>query len=111
MHLSHDEIAKRTGLQGEHFRFLYRLLSIQSHAAPLAFQAQSNTRGRGEENEAELLYIVLATQVVKDHICKAIIGMGRIFPKQLEYRFQNELAKVSEILRVSLLEDESQAVS
>lgn len=98
MHLSQEEVARRADVLGRHFRPLYRLLSNQMHATPLAFQSQSNERGRGQENEAELHYVTLATQIVKEHIGRAILDMAEMFPQQLEGPHRDELVRVKTLL-------------
>lgn len=84
MHLSHHEINERAKIITNSFKPIYRLFSNQVHTTPLSFQSQSNTRGRGFENDAERFYITLATQVVIKYLANAVINMTDIFPKQLK---------------------------
>lgn len=73
MHLSEAEVARRNGLVTEHFEFFYRVLSVQAHGSPMATTAQSNTRGRGIENEAENFYLSLVLRLLGRYLSKAIL--------------------------------------
>lgn len=73
MHLTDAEVAKLTGLIDEHFGFYYRLLSIQAHGSPMATTSQSNTRGRGLENDAESFYLSLALRLLCRYLSKSLL--------------------------------------
>jgi hypothetical protein len=83
MHLTHSEIGGSLPFMDRHFRPIYRLFSNHVHSTPLSFQAQSNTRGRGDENDAERFYIILAIQVVIKYLTAAVIEMARMFPREV----------------------------
>lgn len=98
MHLSHPEIAKRSGILGKHFRPLYRFLSNQVHSTPFAFLSQSNERGRGEENDAERGYAIIAMQVVRECIGRATLHIAEVFPEQIKARYGEHLNRVQTII-------------
>lgn len=98
MYLSHTEIAARSGILGQHFRPLYRLLSNQVHSTPFAFLSQSNERGRGEENEAECAYTIIAMQVVRECVGHATLRVADIFPEQVKARYGEQLKRVQTII-------------
>jgi len=74
MHLTDAEVAKLTGLIDEHFGFYYRLLSIQAHGSPMATTSQSNTRGRGLENDAESFYLALVLRLLCRYLSKSLLS-------------------------------------
>lgn len=74
MHLTDAEVAKLTGLIDEHFGFYYRLLSIQAHGSPMATNSQSNTRGRGLENDAESFYLALVLRLLCRYLSKSLLS-------------------------------------
>lgn len=82
MHLTDAEVAKRNGLISEHFEFYYRLLSIQAHGSPMATTSQSNTRGRGFENEAESFYLSLALKLLSRYLSKALLSQVHLLALQ-----------------------------
>jgi hypothetical protein len=98
MHLSHPEVAARSGVLGRSYRALYRLLSNQVHSSPFAFLAQSNVRGRGEENDAERFYITLSVQVVRECLARAALEMAEVFPEQVKHKHASALENVRRIL-------------
>jgi hypothetical protein len=73
MHLTEAEVAKRNGLITEHFEFFYRLLSVQAHGSPMATTVQSNSRGRGLENEAENFYLSLLLRLLGRYLSRALL--------------------------------------
>lgn len=83
MHLTHAEIGESLPFMDRHFRPIYRLFSNHVHSSPFSFQAQSNERGRGDENDAERFYITLAIQVVVKYVSAAILDMARIFTEKV----------------------------
>ncbi len=83
MHLTHAEVGESLPFIGKHFRPLYRLLSTHVHSVPFSFQAQSNERGRGDENDAERFYMSLAISIVVRYLSAAILDMARIFPDEI----------------------------
>jgi hypothetical protein len=83
MHLSHSQIGESLPFMDRDFRWIYRLLSNHVHTTPFSFQAQSNERGRGDENDAERFYITLAIQVVLKYVTAAVLDMARIFPDRI----------------------------
>lgn len=74
MHLSDAEVAKANNLINEHFGFYYRLLSNHSHGSPFATTSQSNTRGRGTENEAESFYLALTLRLLNRYLSKSLLS-------------------------------------
>jgi hypothetical protein len=80
MHLTQAEIGEGLPFIDRYFRPIYRLFSIHVHSTPFSFQAQSNERGRGDENDAERMYITLSIQVVRKYVSAAVLDMARIFP-------------------------------
>jgi len=98
MHLSHPDIAARSGILGKHFRALYRFLSNQVHSTPFAFLSQSNERGRGDENDAERAYTIIAMQIVRECVGRAVLHISDIFPDQIKARFTEQLQRVQSIV-------------
>lgn len=74
MHLTDAAVAKRNGLITEHFEFFYRLLSIQAHGSSMATTSQSNSRGRGLENEAENFYLSLVLRLLGRYLSKTLLS-------------------------------------
>ncbi|WP_035060620.1 DUF5677 domain-containing protein [Andreprevotia chitinilytica] len=74
MHMTDDEIATQFSLIGGHFKFIYRLLSNQSHGTPLATYSQSNERGRGTENDAEKMYLEWMLQLLNQYLSRIILS-------------------------------------
>jgi hypothetical protein len=92
MHLTHTEIGESLPFMGHHFRPLYRLFSNHVHSSPFSFQAQSNERGRGDENDAERFYITLAIQVVGKYVSAAILDMAHIFPREIGKSYERQVS-------------------
>lgn len=82
MHFTDAEVADKNDLIKDHFGFYYRLFSIHSHGSPMATTAQSNTRGRGFENEAEGFYLALATCVLNRYLSKALLSQVELLSLQ-----------------------------
>lgn len=82
MHLTDADVAKAQGLISEHFGFYYRLLSIHSHGSPMATTSQSNTRGRGTENEAEGFYLALVLSLLNRYLSKALLSQTGLLSLQ-----------------------------
>ena len=68
MHFANEQIAERYSLIGGRFKSMYKLLSNHAHGMPFATYSQSNERGRGFENQAELSYMVLALMLLNQYL-------------------------------------------
>src|SRR5690606_23866805 len=68
MHFTNEQIAERYSLIGDLFKSIYKLLSNHAHGMPFATSAQSNERGRGFENQAELSYMVLTLMLLNQYL-------------------------------------------
>lgn len=79
-YLSNKQISEKIPFDTRDFEPLYRFFSNQTHSTPLAFFSQNNERGRGLENEAEVIYISMAINFVTKYLLVAIIDMTNIFP-------------------------------
>jgi hypothetical protein len=94
MHLSDNTIAEKYSLAGGRFKPIYRLLSTHSHGTPFATYSQSNERGRGFENEAEMSYITLIINLLNNYLAvvilsqAALLSLENIDPKGLEHAKQ-----------------------
>ncbi|MBH2010699.1 MAG: hypothetical protein I8H71_13430 [Xanthomonadaceae bacterium] len=97
MHLTHAEIAEALPFIDRYFRPIYRLFSIHVHSAPMSFQAQSNERARGDENDAERMYITLAIQIVLKYLSAAMLDMARLFPDAVARKCPEALAVAREL--------------
>lgn len=73
MHFSDEEMATRFNLMGGRFKPLYRLLSNHTHGTPFATASQSNSRGRGLENDVERNYIALSVTLLNHYLANVII--------------------------------------
>lgn len=72
MYFSDDAIAEKYVLLGGKFNPIYRLLSNHAHGAPFATFSQSNERGRGVENDAEVDYITLSLNLLNQYLAFVI---------------------------------------
>ncbi|OOG44166.1 DUF5677 domain-containing protein [Polaromonas sp. A23] len=97
MHLTHAEIGESLPFIDRYFRPIYRLFSIHVHSTPMSFQAQSNERGRGDENEAERFYVTLAIQIILKYLSAAVMDMARIFPDVVARACPDALAVAREV--------------
>lgn len=94
MHLSDDALAERYCLLGGKFKPIYRLLSNHSHGAPFATYSQSNERGRGFENNAEVDYITLTLMLLNQYLAIVIqrqvklLSLELVDPPALEHTKQ-----------------------
>lgn len=93
MHLTEEEVASAYGLIKKHFGFYYRLLSIHSHGSPMATTAQSNTRGRGFENEAERFYLALVLSLLNRYLSKALLFQTELLSLQSKCSVAVQFAK------------------
>lgn len=73
MHFSDEEIAERHALIGGRFKPIYRLLSNHVHGTSFATNSQSNIRGRGIENPADVGYITLSLHLLNDYLAVSIL--------------------------------------
>lgn len=81
-YLSNKEIAERIPFSTKEFNPLYRFLSNHTHSTPWSFFTQNNSRGRGIENETEVVYVSLTIDFVTKYLLAAIIDMMRLFPEK-----------------------------
>jgi hypothetical protein len=81
MMLSRAELLAKLGIDHQHFRGLYTLLSSHVHSFPLAFMRMGEgTRGRGVESEVEKAYIAIALELAEDSLSRAAADMFGLFP-------------------------------
>ncbi|MGC3948002.1 MAG: DUF5677 domain-containing protein [Chryseolinea sp.] len=80
MYLTQNQVAQRLSIPSHGFAGFYRFLSNQIHATPFSVFSQSDTRGRGLENEIEVIYIVMCMDFVLKYLVMAIDEMINIFP-------------------------------
>ena len=99
MHLQHEQINAKLPFMGRFFRPIYSLFCNQVHSTPFAFQTQSNERGRGDENDTERFYIILAIQVVVKYVTAAVLDMARIFPEEIACGCEVEVEKAQAVYR------------
>lgn len=78
MHISDEVVANKHALIGGRFKPIYRLLSNYAHGAPFATYSQSNTRGRGFANVAEIQYIELIVRLLNHYLSVAILNQVRL---------------------------------
>ncbi len=78
--ISHKSISDRIEFNTKEFIPMYRLLSNQLHSTPFSFYSQSNERGRGIENYAEVTYIIMCIDLVTKYLLAAIVDMIKLFP-------------------------------
>lgn len=74
MHFSDECISKRFELSIMEYKAYYRILSNHSHGAPMSTTTQSNTRGRGEENDSETELLAFAIFVLNRHLSRSIMA-------------------------------------
>ncbi|WP_318406340.1 DUF5677 domain-containing protein [Photobacterium leiognathi] len=94
MHVSDEVISKRCGLIKEQYSFYYRILSNHSHGSPLSTTSQSNIRGRGMKNDAELFYITLTLQILNRYLSHVISTQVALL--SLEHECQDSLSLAKE---------------
>jgi hypothetical protein len=84
IYMTTQELINRLPFKSDELLWLYRHFSNEVHSTAFAFSSQSNERGRGDENEAERVYIITASWTVRKYFSAAIISMSEIFPNQLK---------------------------
>ncbi|HHF2906832.1 TPA: hypothetical protein ACVO3F_004440 [Vibrio diabolicus] len=93
MHVSDEVISKRYGLIKAQYSFYYRILSNHSHGSPLSTTSQSNIRGRGIKNDAELFYITLTLQILNRYLSHVISAQIELMSLEQECQNSSSLAK------------------
>ena len=94
MHFTNETVAEKHSLIDGRFKPIYRLLSNQSHGTPFATFSQSNERGRGIENSAEVNYISFIINLLNQYLSVVIVSQARLLslqhinPKALEHARQ-----------------------
>ena len=81
-HLTDESIAEKHSLVDGLFKPIYRLLSNQTHGTPFATFSQSNERGRGVENDAEVYYLTLTINVLNRYLSIAIVSQATLLSLQ-----------------------------
>jgi hypothetical protein len=90
MHLTDNEIAAKISLAGDEYGGVYRFLSTHAHGTPFATVSQSNTRGRGFDNNSERSYLNLLLPLVNLYMAKLLetqinlLGLGHQCQRELE---------------------------
>jgi hypothetical protein len=97
MHLKHSDIGASLPFMDRHFKPIYRLFSNHVHSTPFSYQATSNERGRGDENEAERFYMILAMQVVTKYVTAAVLDMARVCPNEVERNCLDQIERARKI--------------
>ncbi len=82
MHFTDETIAEKHSLVDGWFKPLYRLLSNQTHGTPFATFSQSNERGRGFENDAEVYYITLTINLLNQYLAIVIVSQATLLSLQ-----------------------------
>lgn len=93
MHISDEMISRKNNLINDNFSFYYRLLSNHAHGSPFATTSQSDERGRGLKNEAELFYVTLIMNITNKYLSATIKQQIELL--SLQQKCQNELSVVS----------------
>lgn len=93
MHISDEIISRKNNLINDNFSFYYRLLSNHAHGSPFATTSQSDERGRGLKNEAELFYVTLIMNITNKYLSATIKQQIELL--SLQQKCQNELSVVS----------------
>lgn len=80
VYLTRRELRARLPFSSSELPGFYRLLSANVHAAPFSFHRQSNSRGRGMENEAERAYLVMTSHFSRKYIAASVIELCNTIP-------------------------------
>jgi hypothetical protein len=99
MHLTDEEVAARSNLAGGRFKSIYRLLSNHSHGSPFATFSQSNTRGRGVENDVERDYMTLSITLLDQYLSTVIVRQVQLLSLEPTHPEGYEFAKQTMVLR------------
>lgn len=95
-YLSHKEISERIPFKTDEFNPFYRLFSNHTHSTPFAFFTMSNERGRGKENEVEVIYLTMTLDFCIKYLAAAILDITKLFPSCIDKISSEKLRIVKE---------------
>lgn len=79
------QLMARLPFDSRELSWMYRHYSNEVHSTAFAFNSQSNSRGRGDENPAERGYMISASWLVRKYLAAAVMAMAKIFPKEIGF--------------------------
>ena len=83
--ISREDIEEKTGTDKSDFKFMYKLLSSNTHSFPMGFYGMvDGGRGTGVKSEVEVAYSGLALETAAQYIRQASNDMIEFFPDILE---------------------------
>ena len=83
--ISREDIEERTGTDKSDFKYMYKLLSSNTHSFPMGFYGMVDGGiGTGVKSEVEVVYSGLALETAAQYIRQASNDMIEFFPDILE---------------------------
>lgn len=91
-HLSHEQIAKRRGLDVDHFNGIYKLLSSNVHSTPAALSSMVYSKVSGRS--LELAYMGLLLTYVPAFVADMIRSIGEMWEMEFAISESQKIIKV-----------------